>query len=904
MSAQTEYRKYLAWLAAQNVTDDAKRVAMLVFDAFDRIAATSANRSQRTSLLLPLLEDRLEGQHIALPAFADIPAAAQSWKQLRQLVVGPFRGFREQETFDLDKTIVLVYGPNGTGKSSFCEALESALLGSVDEAAAKRIPEGEYLKNVHARRYEAPVLTATGPDGDGLKVAPNLESYRFCFIEKNRIEAFSRMGARTPAQRAEIIAALFGMESFVDFVRNFNADITPSLKLTAIKASELERKRLALATDQATVNGEAAQRAALEKRKADVARAQQDGLTYVALLALLGSNEAPGRLQELQGALDALPPAETGLDPETLDTLRADAQAAHARHIGLVQQLNDRRADVNFKSLYEALQGLEPEGLDHCPACATPLAGPGAARENPFDRARRGLAELEALAKLQEQHGQAAVAARRASELLAACLRRIADLTKGTAAEQPAITTLGRLLDSEREGDWWVWLDADEGPAPVAKPAPSLWECARAEAQRAKESDAATKALLAKRQTDIAERDRLLAAQRQTDELALLERQLGETISAARTRIEKFNEVNAKLIAEVGEERAKIGSHQRILSAYNGFLASLDRYKDGLPRALTADLSATALAFYNAFNRNDHQADQLAQLVLPVTDDGRITVAFNSHPKELQDALQVMSEGHIRCLGLAILVAKNVKLGCPVLIFDDAVNAIDDEHRGGIRDTLFDEGLLGGKQIILTCHGEELIKDIEVFIGHRRAGADCLTYTFLPHDGDRVVRVEPGKMRNYIASSRLAFHSGRIREAIGESRRATEAICLRTWRFLAKHGFGELRLKMERHRQPIESYDLASQLKKNIDHKDFHHPDKAQLSEGFAQILTRWGLLNPGTHEEDERKDFPRAEVKALIDNLASLDDVLTQKAAAKPAAATTSAHAAGGEAPKSAATG
>ena len=122
-----------------------------------------------------------------------------------------------------------------------------------------------------------------------------------------------------------------------------------------------------------------------------------------------------------------------------------------------------------------------------------------------------------------------------------------------------------------------------------------------------------------------------------------------------------------------------------------------------------------------------------------------MTVAFNSHPKELQDALQVMSEGHIRCLGLAILVAKNVKLGCPVLIFDDAVNAIDDEHRGGIRDTLFDEGLLGGKQIILTCHGEELIKDIEVFIGHKRAGADCLTYTFLPHDGDRVIRVEPGQ---------------------------------------------------------------------------------------------------------------------------------------------------------------
>lgn len=395
MSAKDEYQKYIAWLQTQKVSDDVKRVAMVVFDAFDRIAATSANQSQRTRLLLPLLEERLETQDAALPAHAEITAAAQGWKQLRQLVVGPFRGFREQETFDLDKPIVLVYGPNGTGKSSFCEALEFTLLGSVDEAAAKRIPEGDYLKNVHAGRYEAPVLTAMAPDGAGIKVTPNLESYRFCFIEKNRIDAFSRMGGRTPAQRAELIAALFGMENFVDFVRNFNADITPSLKLTAFKAAELERRRLALATDQGTVSGEDAQRAALEERKASVAQAYQGGLTYEALLALLGFKDAPGRLQELQGALDAVPPEETGLSPETLDALRADAQTAHELYAGFVQQLNDRRADVNFKSLYEALQGLEPEGLNHCPACATPLNGPGAALENPFVRARKGLAELK-----------------------------------------------------------------------------------------------------------------------------------------------------------------------------------------------------------------------------------------------------------------------------------------------------------------------------------------------------------------------------------------------------------------------------------------------------------------------------------------------------------------------------
>ncbi|MGF3860388.1 AAA family ATPase [Salmonella enterica] len=33
---------------------------------------------------------------------------------------------------------MLIYGPNGTGKSSFCEALEYTLLGNVAEAESKR----------------------------------------------------------------------------------------------------------------------------------------------------------------------------------------------------------------------------------------------------------------------------------------------------------------------------------------------------------------------------------------------------------------------------------------------------------------------------------------------------------------------------------------------------------------------------------------------------------------------------------------------------------------------------------------------------------------------------------------------------------------------------------------------
>lgn len=61
--------------------------------------------------------------------------------------VGPFRAFARQEEFDLESRLVLIYGPNGTGKSSFCETLEYCLLGNVIDAENKRFHnQNEYLK--------------------------------------------------------------------------------------------------------------------------------------------------------------------------------------------------------------------------------------------------------------------------------------------------------------------------------------------------------------------------------------------------------------------------------------------------------------------------------------------------------------------------------------------------------------------------------------------------------------------------------------------------------------------------------------------------------------------------------------------------------------------------------------
>jgi predicted AAA+ superfamily ATPase len=77
--------------------------------------------------------------------------------QIKSLSVGPFRGFAQKEVFDLASRIVLIYGPNGTGKSSFCEALEYCLLKNVTEAENRRFRnQNDFLKNAHTNSFVPP----------------------------------------------------------------------------------------------------------------------------------------------------------------------------------------------------------------------------------------------------------------------------------------------------------------------------------------------------------------------------------------------------------------------------------------------------------------------------------------------------------------------------------------------------------------------------------------------------------------------------------------------------------------------------------------------------------------------------------------------------------------------------
>lgn len=115
-----EYSRYMQWLRKSDAASDARRIAKLVQGSLDELAQTVSAGGQRTKALAPLLRRDLaqtDGQieHVEHQEAGE----ALPWTRLEKLTVGPFRGFRWEEQFDLRKSVVLFYGPNGSGKQAF-----------------------------------------------------------------------------------------------------------------------------------------------------------------------------------------------------------------------------------------------------------------------------------------------------------------------------------------------------------------------------------------------------------------------------------------------------------------------------------------------------------------------------------------------------------------------------------------------------------------------------------------------------------------------------------------------------------------------------------------------------------------------------------------------------------------
>ncbi|MGF3860374.1 AAA family ATPase, partial [Salmonella enterica] len=139
MMLSSEFLRFFQTLNTTEVPSNVRKIANLVWDNLDDITPLGTSQGQRVRRIVSLAQSAWDALSTEVQPLPEQTAERVStFSRLRKISVGPFRGFAKQEEFDLDSRLVLIYGPNGTGKSSFCEALEYTLLGNVAEAESKR----------------------------------------------------------------------------------------------------------------------------------------------------------------------------------------------------------------------------------------------------------------------------------------------------------------------------------------------------------------------------------------------------------------------------------------------------------------------------------------------------------------------------------------------------------------------------------------------------------------------------------------------------------------------------------------------------------------------------------------------------------------------------------------------
>lgn len=95
--------------------------------------------------------------------------------RIRRVTIRGFRGFNQEQEILLDSDVVLIYGLNGSGKSSFTEALEWLFFGEISRhrlsACRGEYQYEEYLRNLFYTGTEVPFVEVEGTVGDQTYIA-------------------------------------------------------------------------------------------------------------------------------------------------------------------------------------------------------------------------------------------------------------------------------------------------------------------------------------------------------------------------------------------------------------------------------------------------------------------------------------------------------------------------------------------------------------------------------------------------------------------------------------------------------------------------------------------------------------------------------------------------------------
>lgn len=864
-AVKQEFFRWIAGLDNSKLTDIDRKLLNLLVTHLGTLAPLSTAQGGRAKKINELIQKHHQTLSTEFPnVLSNQSVSSEKFDRITELKIGPFRGFATNELFTFDKKYTFMYGPNGSGKSSFCEGLEYALLGGVEEAEAKRIPINEYVKNTKKGSAVLPSAYTVNNAGQKVQIPQNQALYRFAFIEKNRIDGFARITATTASAQKDRIATLFGLDAFSTFVDGFTDDIEKYLTLSNVKADAFKLENQNYEVDVARVSridSELLENA--EKIKELIQETAQENVSTLEALRLFltGPDGITGYIGNLQRQKTEVIPED--LKTDVLDTLPMALTSIRSLIEVIDKDMNDLTAlssDVNFKELYSAIESIGSDSntdFSRCPACKTPIEN---VVTNPFENSKRELQKLKNLSELQKSISETSNILSREVRSTISTITAVNELSKG--AGQP-INTLPGLTEFVFTNiaavkSWKPVLETEL----VALANHKLWIEAIRGAVLAHNT-----ALSLKRAQQKKVDDELIKYQdfnTRLIELTASCKSLEEEKTKRQKAILDFTTSNAKKLIEIEEESTRIAINQQYADAYKRLIRHLKLTRDHLPVKLSGGLSEKVRDYYNTVNAHDPDFELLDSLMLPATAGAKMEIKFQGDSRT-HDVLQILSEGHIKVLGLSILLAKAVKEDLGFLIFDDIVNAIDDDHRGGIADLLLCHCDLKDRQHILTCHGETFINKLEHKLGASEAGKHVKSYRFIPADivTTRGVQVSIGDSKHYLVKAKESLEKNNLKDAGTDCRRAVESISYQLWKILDKRLKINLKVTMRAPGVPPDLSTVVDSLLKEL--------SKISGADGLQENLTKlkekypWSLLNTGVHEDEKQPEFERKDISELI---------------------------------------
>ena len=870
-----EFKRFLA-KSAPNLSEYEKKLANLILGRFDEIAAVGTGGGRRGKALARIIVAKGETASSVLDIVADEANANENEiVRLTKVDVEHFRGFSDKHTFEFKKLYTFVYGPNGTGKSSLCEALEYGLLASIHEADSKRIPVLDYIRNAISKKSVKPVLYGDTVKENGIEVKADPRSFEFCFIEKNRIDGFARVAANTPAAQQARLAALFGLEEFNAFATQFNERLDPYLDCVGKKGKDLSDRAKGIAGHKAILEGLPVKAKAAETRGAALLEKYPECKNLEEIkAALIGPDGNGGKQKANNTEIGRLQNLKTAADPGT-DRIQAEADVLLRlikEKAELEKFLNQYKEQLSLRDLYGAILGNRERFGNECPACASELYRDGrlTVPVDPYENAEQKLKQFDAALRAEGRIKEIREALNLGWRDL---LSKIAKLPAFAAAVgfvgAPEVGSFStEASDAKDASGIKTFLEAVPAKRELLQ---ALKDATATHNGKVEQSKAAIKKL---------EEDNL-AISKDLEEIVAISTLVTANLKSemeATQAIEKFNRENEELIRESEAEKPGVERNLSYSLAYASLRGRLLAYNAGLPLTLAADLNEKTLKFYNEINKNDHPSDQLKSLRLPTAAGEKIEIEFGNGDR--CDALQVLSEGHIRCLGLAILLAKISRDDLPFLIFDDVVNSIDDEHRGAIIDLILNPEEVGKRQLIVTTHGEDFVKRLENAVPMKKYKETVTRIDFLVPLDAKKITVKLDSPRHYLTVAARSYEEGRTRDSLSYIRKSFEEELNRLWKRIANK-------------------KLSAQI--TVGMRGPGDPDLMSLATGLHQFLCRndvrvfqetlphlhdmigygekhpleWNYLNKGTHEEARAEEFDAAVVRRMLETVIKLDEAI-----------------------------